>query len=195
MRLCMRMTTIAAAAAATLAGLSGYALAGDDGAAPLWQGIGSIFTPMIGLNRDDKPAIDYHERGKLVLPRNTDLPPPGSAQVQSGGNWPVDQESMRKRVAKEEEKRQKALDQEGDVRLRNLHPFPNAPVTVQAADGHGSSGGSNAEAPSALGSLNPMGWFGMGRKVQLGPEPDREWLTDPPKGYRAPAGTVGQAGQ
>jgi hypothetical protein len=24
--------------------------------------------------------------------------------------------------------------------------------------------------------------------AKLGPEPDREWLTDPPKGYRAPAG-------
>ena len=33
----------------------------------------------------------------------------------------------------------------------------------------------------------------MGKSVPLGPEPDREWLTDPPQGYRAPIGPVGQA--
>lgn len=192
MRFRLRMTAITAAAA-TLVCFSGLAEAGDDGAAPLWQGIGSIFTPMFGLNNDEKPAIDYHERGKLVLPRNMDLPPPGSANVQSGGDWPSDQEAQRKKIAKEAEK--KKIAGQGDARLRYTHPFPNAPVTVQASDSQGSSGVSNAKASSSLlGGLNPMSWVGMGKKApELGPEPDREWLTDPPKGYRAPVGAV--AGQ
>ena len=41
---------------------------------------------------------------------------------------------------------------------------------------------------STLGNLNlnPLNWVGMGKTAPLGPEPDREWLTDPPKGFRAP---------
>jgi hypothetical protein len=32
-----------------------------------------------------------------------------------------------------------------------------------------------------------LNWVGMGKSAApLGPEPDREWLTDPPKGFRAP---------
>ena len=192
MAFCLRMTAIAAAAA-TLGCLSGHAEAGDDGAAPLWVGIGSIFSPMLGLNKDEAPQLDYHERGKLVLPPKTELPPPGSAKAQTGGDWPVDQEVQRKNFAKEEEK--KKIAGQGDARLRYTHPFPNAPVTVQASDHQLSSGSVNASAPSVLGSLNPMSWVGMGKSVPLGPEPDRQWLTDPPKGYRAPAGAAGQAGQ
>jgi hypothetical protein len=31
----------------------------------------------------------------------------------------------------------------------------------------------------------------MGKNAEpLGPEPDREWLTDPPKGFRAPVTPV-----
>jgi hypothetical protein len=37
-----------------------------------------------------------------------------------------------------------------------------------------------------LGNINPLNWVGMGKKTPLGPEPDREWLTDPPQGFRAP---------
>ena len=57
--------------------------AGDDGAAPLWQGIGSIFAPVVGFTGlgggEKPPPIDYREHGKLVLPPNAELPPPGSA--------------------------------------------------------------------------------------------------------------------
>ena len=43
-----------------------------------------------------------------------------------------------------------------------------------------------------LGNLNPLKWVGMGEvgRGALGPEPDREWLTDPPKGFRAPVEPV-----
>ena len=59
------------------------ARAGDDGAAPLWQGIGSIFGPVVGFTGlgggEKPPPIDYREHGKLVLPPNMDLPPPESS--------------------------------------------------------------------------------------------------------------------
>ena len=81
----------------------------------------------------------------------------------------------------------------GDARLRYTHPFPNAPVTIRAADQQEPEAAAGAASSTVLGNLNPMSWVGMGKSVPLGPEPDREWLTDPPKGYRAPIGATGQA--
>ena len=168
--------------------LNSSASAGDDGAAPLWQGIGSIFGPAIGLSFGEKPPpIEYREHGKLVLPPNTDLPPPGSSAT-ADPSWPVNQEIVRRKALKEEGK--KSVEGVGDARLRYTHPFPaNEPVTVRAVDPDGQTvkcEGSCGSGSSVLGSLNPLNWVGMGKKVPLGPEPDREWLTDPPQGFRAP---------
>ncbi len=199
MRVRFGMTAIAAAATLSCFG-TGYAEAGDDGAAPLWVGIGSIFGPVFGLSKDDPAPIDYRQHGKIVLPPKIDLPPPESAASQGGAEWPVNQEILRKRAAKEEAKKQ--IAGVGDARLRYTHPFPNAPVTVGAPDQQAPSGASSdgkastsTATSSVLGSLNPMSWVGMGKSVPIGPEPDREWLTDPPKGYRAAIGTTGQSGK
>lgn len=179
------------------------ARAGDDGAAPLWQGIGSIFGPVLGstvgfgLGGEKPPPIDYREHGKLVLPPNTDLPPPGSSAATDPA-WPVNQEIVRRKALKEEGK--KTIAGVGDARLRYTHPFPpNEPVTVRPVDPEGQTvkcQGSCGSSSSVLGNLNPLNWVGMGKSnAPLGPEPDREWLTDPPKGFRAPveATTQGSA--
>jgi hypothetical protein len=179
--------------AATSGSLAGsIAWAGDDGAAPLWEGIGSIFGPVFGLGGGDKKdPIDYREHGKIVVPPKMDLPPPGSA---SSGDpaWPVNQEVQRKKLQKEAAKQ--PIAGVGDARLRYTQPFPNAPVTVHTTDqdlaGANGASGNAASAVSPLGNLNPLNWVGMGKTVPLGPEPDREWLTDPPQGFRAPAGPV-----
>ena len=194
MRVRFGMTAIAMAATLGCFG-TGYAVAGDDGAAPLWVGIGSIFGPAFGLSKDEPPPIDYRQHGKIVLPPRIDLPAPESAASQGSADWPVNQEILRKKAAKEEAKKQ--IAGVGDARLRYTHPFPNAPVTVGPSNQQTPSGASpegKATAPSMLGSLNPMNWVGMGKSVPLGPEPDREWLTDPPKGYRSAVGPTGQAG-
>jgi hypothetical protein len=180
-----------AAFAMIMVGLWGSAAkAGDDGAAPLWTGVSSIFSGMWGGGEKQDP-IDYREHGKLVLPPKTDdLPPPGSGSVGAGADWPVNQEVQRKKAEKDAAK--KTIAGVGDARLRYTHPFPpNTPVTVRATDHDLPAGGG---ATSVLGSLNPLSWVGMGKTVPLGPEPDREWLTDPPKGYRAPVEpTTGKA--
>jgi len=177
-------------------------LAGDDGAAPIWVGVGSIFTPLLGfsLGKEEKAPIEYREHGKIVVPPKMDLPPPGSAAPENAAAWPVDQETIRKRIAKETAK--KEIAGQGDARLRYTHPFPNAPVTIRAQDQPDPSvcpGGKCDSSPSSssfLSSLNPLSWVGMNKSASaLGPEPDREWLTDPPKGYRAPVGGVGGAGK
>jgi hypothetical protein len=191
----MRLSWRAAILAAATLGCFGidFAKAGDDGAAPLWVGIGSIFGPLVGFSKPEAPPIEYREHGKLVLPPNADLPQPG-ASASSATDWPVNQEVVRKKLAKEEAK-EKQIAGQGDARLRYTHPFPNAPVTVQASDQVDQQvpAGGKVESSSVLGNLNPMSWVGMGKRVPLGLEPDREWLTDPPQGYRAPVGPVGQS--
>jgi len=181
-----------------MACLSGKAaMAGDDGAAPIWVGVGSIFSPLLGFGspKEEKEPIEYREHGKIVVPPKMELPPPGSTTPENASAWPVDQETVRKRVAKEAAK--KEIAGQGDARLRYTHPFPNAPVTVRPQDQPDPSvcsGGKcevSSSSSSLLGTLNPLSWIGMGKSAAaLGPEPDREWLTDPPKGYRAPAGAT-----
>ena len=172
------------------------ARAGDDGQAPLWQGIGSIFGPVIGFGfgGDKPPPIVYHEHGKIVVPPKMELPPPGSA-ASADPDWPVNQEVLRKKAQKEEAK--KTIAGVGDARLRYTHPFPsNQPVTVRAVDPEGNEvkcTGSCGSTSTVLSNLNPLNWVGMGSKGgsdAIGPEPDREWLTDPPKGFRAPVEPV-----
>jgi hypothetical protein len=172
------------------------ARAGDDGQAPLWQGIGSIFGPVIGFGfgGDKPPPIVYHEHGKIVVPPKMELPPPGSA-ASVDPDWPVNQEVLRKKAQKEEAK--KTIAGVGDARLRYTHPFPsNQPVTVRAVDPEGNEvkcTGSCGSTSTVLSNLNPLNWVGMGSKGgsdAIGPEPDREWLTDPPKGFRAPVEPV-----
>jgi hypothetical protein len=190
-------STLAITFAIAALGFSGsIARAGDDGAAPLWVGIGSIFSPLVGFgSKDEKEAISYREHGKIVVPPSMDLPSPGSGPSADAGDWPLNQEIQRKKVQKEAAKKQ--IAGQGDARQRYSHPFPNAPVTVRAADQDVASSqcpGGKCESSSTLGNLNPMSWIGMGKTVTLdSSEPDREWLTDPPKGYRAPLAPVGQA--
>ena len=175
------------------------ARAGDDGQEPLWVGIGSIFGGLniIGGEKKEKDPIDYREHGKIVLPPSMDLPPPGSSPAAAASDWPVNQEVERKRVKKEAAK--KEIAGVGDARLRYTHPFPpNTPVTVSATDQDipacAKGGCEGGGAPSFLGNLNPLGWVGLGKsEARLGPEPDRDWLTDPPKGYRAPLEPTGHA--
>ncbi len=182
-------TVVLALTSASLVSLPAWA--GDDGAAPLWQGIGSIFGPVVGFaglgGGDKAPPIDYREHGKLVLPPNTELPPPGSSAT-ADPSWPVNQENARRKALKEEGK--KSIAGVGDARLRYTHGFPaNEPVTIRSVTPDGQTvkcEGSCGSSSSMLGNLNPLNWVGMGKKVPLGPEPDREWLTDPPQGFRAP---------
>jgi len=190
MHLGFRATLIAATTAACLAAPA--ARAGDDGAAPLWVGIGSIVSPLVGLGKEEQPPIDYQEHGKIVVPKSMDLPQPGAASAATGGAWPVNQEGERRRAAKEAEKREAAKNSAIPARIRATQGFPNAPVTVRASDQVGGelpgAGVGKSSSSSVLENLNPLGWVGLGKSQSagLGPEPDREWLTDPPKGYRAP---------
>ena len=177
------------------------ARAGDDGAAPIWVGVGSIF----GLAKKDKDVmIDYHERSKLVLPPTKDLPPPMPPVSKTVAAWPVDPEIVRDRKEKAEE----ALPDLSPVERRNMGPVPLGAAEVSATAGKGPDGaaclqngktvpcpdsGKKTESPGWVPNWNPLTWVGLQKKPQtvLGPEPDRDSLTDPPKGFREPVEGVG----
>lgn len=203
----MKFSSRRMAAALAVAGLCAGATAaraGDDGAAPIWEGIGSLVSPLVGFNdlsslvglgqKEEKPQIEYREHGKLVVPKSLDLPAPGgSAVATEGGAWPVNQEILRQKARKEKIANQRT---HGTKDARYREPFPNAPVTVRAADQEGPLPGAcpndhcKSTGASVLSAINPLGWVGMGggKSDSPPPEPERQWLTDPPKGYRAPAG-------
>ena len=167
------------------------AWAGDDGQAPLWQGIGSIFGPVIGFGdwrgqdaadrlpgaREDRRAAENGlAASRLLGVRRSGLARESGGSAQEGAKG-----------GREED------DCWGGRRASALHASRSprtTPVTVRAVDPEGNEvkcTGPCGSTSSVLGNLNPLNWVGMGKSaVPLGPEPDREWLTDPPKGFRAP---------
>ena len=175
--------------ALTLVGMMGFsaspARAGDDGAAPIWVGIGSVF----GLGaKDDGVMIDYHERGKLVLPPKADLPPPIAPASKTVASWPVDPEIVRDRKEKAEE----ALPGLTATQRRNMGLIHIGPAEASATAGNGPGGascvqdgkpvacpdsGKKNELPGWVANWNPLTWVGIQKKPQavLGPEPDRDF--------------------
>ncbi len=194
--------------ALALVGMVGFSAspvrAGDDGAAPIWVGVGSIFGPLFGAKNDDSVMIDYHERGKLVLPPKADLPPPIPPASKTVASWPVDPEIVRDRKEKAEE----ALPGLTPVQRRNMGAISVGPAEASATAGNGAGGaacvqdgkpipcpdsGKKTENPGWAPNWNPLTWVGLQKKPQavLGPEPDRDSLTDPPKGLRVPVEGIG----
>ena len=196
-KLPMRRGAALAIALAVSAAAHAPAHAGDDGAAPIWVGFGHT----LGILKDENDTqIDYHEHGKLVLPPKLDLPPPGSLGAKANPAWPVDQEVQRARKEKKLAAKSN-LDHTGRV----FDPLvqPGVIVTMSATAGQGPGPapcktldpktGACPIKPGPVVNYNPLTWVGLAAKPKtvLGPEPDREELTDPPRGYRAPVQGVG----
>jgi hypothetical protein len=191
----------AAAGAACLVGLclsAAPASAGDDGAAPLWVGIGSVFG--FGGSKD-QPDIEYRDYPKLVVPPKTDLPPPAPASWASATDWPRDPDVER---WKKEQAEENTPGPRTVIGHRVLTPSldANTVVTTKYTAGMGPSsrgkcavgpGESCDSAPKPTLNWNPLTWVGIQKKPEtvLGPEPARTSLTDPPPGYRAPVEGAG----
>ena len=176
------------------------ALAGDDGEAPIWVGVGSIFGPIVnfaGGGGHKKDPIVYEEHGKLVLPPTMELQPPAAASAVDPA-WPRDPDVERWNKDQAEKKQNKTF-----IIKRDSHqPLdPKSVVTTNFTSGLGPSGrkctagpGDTCDtAPSPSINWNPLTWVGIQKKpvTVLGPEPARTSLTDPPLGYREPAEGAG----
>lgn len=189
----VRRGLAACAACAMWLGLAGApAHAADDGAAPIWVSLGSIFG--FGGGKNEEP-IEYRDHAKLVLPPKADLPPPAPPAASGAVNWPVDPDVERRRKEKAEKEHYVFVP----LHMReDTHVTAQSgnPVTIGATAGQGPGERPCVKGPgdacptrtSPSVNWNPLTWVGVEKKPQtvLGPEPDRDWLTDPPKGYREP---------
>ncbi len=186
-----RRLAVCAACALWLGLAAAPARAGDDGAAPLWVGIGSIFGFGGG---DPEDPIEYRDRARIVLPPKVELPPPAAALGRGNAAWPVDPDVQKRKKEKAEKDSYAFIP----LPLRT-DPVPNhnSVVTMSATAGqppgqrpcNAGPGQACKTRPSPSINWNPLTWVGLEKKAPtvLGPEPDRDWLTDPPKGYREPA--------
>jgi hypothetical protein len=183
-----------ALAVAAAAGLS-PAFAGDDGAEPIWQGLGGL----VGLDGKDKePAIDYHERARLVLPPKMTLPPPAATAAQRTAAWPLDPDV--EKIRKEKAAKTVILSSQSDLQAtrdgNRLSPDQLRVDRAKPGERHASDhcvAQSNQRGCDFVPFRNVWESIGLVKSdtVVAGEEPDRDWLTDPPKGYRMPtANTV-----
>ncbi len=194
------------AAGALWLGCAGQpAIARDDGAAPIWTSIGSMFHfGDFGNFGDDKavePGIDYRDHPRLVVPPKLDLPPPDKPPSANAVDWPRDPDVQRLKKAKAEKESTGPYVPLLMRAKRMGAPPSDAVVTTPYTAGMGPSerkctagpGGSCDSKPSRTMNWNPLTWVGIEKKPQivLGPEPERDSLTDPPSGYRAPVEGVG----
>ena len=189
---------LSAAGALWLACAGQPAIAGDDGAAPIWTSLGSVLK--FG-NDDVEPDIDYRDHPRLVLPPKLDLPSPAAMPSASVTNWPRDPdvENFKKLKAEQDKPRTHTLG--ARMRTGPEDAPANGAVTTNYTAGLGPSqrkcmagpGGTCDSKPSPPINWNPLTWVGVEKKpaTVLGPEPERESLTDPPTGYRAPVEGAG----
>lgn len=170
------------------------ARAGDDGQASLITGIANTF----GLAKHDDPQIEYRERARLVVPPTKTLPPPAAAQKDAA--WPVNVENLRAKKLKATEDAEPSARAFNERTYMLIKPGDDVKVTTSGFDKKGPAcripdpkTGECPEQPHAGMNWNPMTWVGLEKKpqTQLGPEPERQNLVEPPKGYRAPAEGVG----
>lgn len=171
------------------------ALAGDDGYAPIWTGLGGL----LGLTgKDSDERIDYRERARLVLPPKIALPPPIPPAAQRTAAWPVDPDVEKARKAKEDtlnilkaQSDLQAMRDGGRLSPDQLRADHSTPGNAAAANHCAAQ--SNRRGCDWVPFRNVLETVGLAKpdEIVAGQEPDRDWLTDPPKGYRIPtANTV-----
>lgn len=165
------------------------------------EGRGSPLDIMLGLlgvdDKTEQPAINYRERAPLVLPPKTELRQPRTAQTRAPGSWPQDQEIAAANKRRADNKRVRLERVEEGVQVagtRELAPGKVRPNPVQSGPGDCIMDSDY----SRPGACDPTTfWYNLSKKkeedksqITAGVEPERNYLTQPPKGYMKPTKTV-----
>ncbi len=149
--------------------------------------------PLIDLGKtilgieDEKPELDYRPRPPLVIPPKMELPKPIDKTVAKSPQWPNDPDVAAQRAAAEA--RRKPVEKTIDGR----------PLSIDEMRAGRVAGAGVPTAPAEpVAPKNMSAWIPptemklieeklkMAKAAEYGPgqEPPRQWLTDPPKGYR-----------
>ncbi|MGL5137744.1 MAG: hypothetical protein ACRC7G_08245 [Beijerinckiaceae bacterium] len=181
---------------AVLAGVAAFGAIPETAKA---QGIADIGRFILGLPAEDKPGanIDYRERAPLVVPPNTgNLRPPAErgAPDERRANWPRDPDVAARRKAAEEAG--KPIFVPTDAQVSRV--ATREELAAQRRAGAGRTDASDTAFINDRGFTNQIGGIralqaenqrSSGQKDLPYAEPKREFLTDPPTGLRAAAGT------
>jgi len=178
-------TVLAACAAAGILSASPAFAINDDGRGGIYESL----MDMVGLGeKSDPPPIAYRERSPLVVPPKSDLPAPQEPASRRAAAWPTDQEVVRARKKADPSSRRKYLEANGgQISVEELR----AGRTTQPSSA-GADAGCSMD-PFSPNVCPPQEYWanlaGSGDKkkeevgLQAGVEPEREYLTQPPKGY------------
>lgn len=185
-------------------GVLGLCLAAAPGASGAWaadDGYANVFSSVLGsvglIKGDAAPDIQYRERPPLVLPKDANLPKPAVAGVSRGASWPQDPDVVRKRREAAEARAPHTLDP-------GMSDHGHMLTRDEVAKGRIAETGAGDDQPVRSGECGNDGQHCLllkpeemkrqdaaylasnpDKKEELvaGKEPEREYLTQPPKGY------------
>lgn len=153
---------------------------------PLWNILGA------GKDADEKPEIDFRERPKLVVPKTRDLPPPQAGAAGRAANWPQDPEVKRRRAAEAAARAPRQIEMNTNPIIRKPELLAGrtdeARSQAEICEGQGNMGAYDCARPTPAEKIKRL--FGGQTEAEKdtlvpGREPDRNYLTEPPRGYRA----------
>jgi hypothetical protein len=150
----------------------------------------------LGLRNEEKPDIDYRERAPLVVPPKMELRPPQESAAKATSAWPTDPDVVKKR----KEDRQARIPRTEQYSYRMGGDKTLLSVDEMRA-GRVAGAGLNTSPPSPFDDPLRAERFDPKFQKQLregsksteknqlvaGQEPTRNYLTDPPAGYRMPS--------
>ena len=187
-----RSSLLAATALFALATGLGPAAAADDG----YDNVFSSVFSAVGLTKSDPaPDIDYRERPALVLPPKMELAKPVAAGTGRPASWPQDPDVLKRRKAAEEARAPigNLLGNRRDLVSRDELAKAKAGEGITAPQPYcgsqGNARGCLVISPEQLKAEHERYASSNGsdikKELQPGEEPDRQYLTQPPKGYLA----------
>lgn len=178
-------------------------------ATPAFAQEGMLFQNLVkgmGLFGTDKADIEYKQRAPLVVPPSSALPKPQEAGASRSAAWPDDPDVARRKAERDSSNilftnsesyraNTKPLLSQEELRRGRVTGRTNGPEGI--VEDHNT--GNNQIAPIRIGREMAA------RQAQTdvsnlayGSEPRRQYLHEPPSGYRRPAGTAplgpGQSG-
>jgi hypothetical protein len=196
----LALASVAALALACSLSVSRPARALDD------DGKDNVFNALLGMvefTPHEAPEIDYRERPMLVVPPKMDLPAPIAPGAHRAADWPNDPDVLRRKKAAEEAKMPILGFNDHDA-TRPLtkdellaHRGNAAPVPDHSNDfSHCSHGQCDWMKPqvleaegAAVNKAKDADDSASDILVQ-GTEPQRKYLSEPPKGYRKATATL-----
>jgi len=180
--------------AASLLGLSfaagSPARAADDGYA-------NVFSSVLGavgvISTDKTPDIEYRERPPLVLPPGGALPKPVTGGAARTAAWPQDPDVLKHRKEAEEARAPHTLDRNSNDKGVVLSKAEMLKGRAQGEPVRPNECGNDGKVRNCM-VLNPDVLEAEGERYRAlnpeksdalvaGQEPEREYLTQPPKGY------------